>query len=387
MEPWLSYAALYVLAGCMLLRLERPPALRDVAFCLLNLLATYACFFAGGLELPGLCLYVGCVLLHYLLLAQLQAQPENNIFVVLAVGAPLLALLAVKLLLAGSVLGFSYLSFRLAYTAYEMAIGRVTMPQPWRYVGFALFPLTFPIGPINPYNNYSHSLARRGAAVAPYSRCLGRILVGILKCYIIGSVFKTMTFATYWDSNFYHNFTDFTVSSVCTALYIYFNFSGATDIMIGAAGLMGIRVAENFNNPFLSRNLAEFWTRNHITLANVARDIAYTPASLWLMRKTRGRFANSISAVCTILTFFIIGIWHGNEAGFALFGLMHGIGVAAVNWYGSLSRRFPPHVRARLRRPAFHALCVFATFMYVSYSTVFFGSDWRRLESIWFQLH
>ncbi|NBO18281.1 MAG: hypothetical protein EBV03_03470 [Proteobacteria bacterium] len=387
MEYWLNYAAIYVVASWLALHLLRGQRLRETVFCGLGLAATYACFFNEDGALPLLSAYVGFVLMHYLLLDYAHANPENRVAMVLSIASPLLALLLAKLIQPGRLAGFSYLTFRLAYTAYELYIGRIAMPQPLRYLGYAFFPLTFLIGPISPFANYDSSLQRAGAAFAPYSRCLGRILVGILKCYILAMLFKTLTFPNYWSSNYHHNFTDFTLSCISTALYIYFNFSGATDIMIGAAGLIGIRVAENFNNPFLSRNLAEFWTRNHITLAQVARDLAYTPLTLWLLRQTRGRYAGAINAGATILTFFIIGIWHGNEIGFACFGLMHGIGVAAVNIYGGLWRQFPQGLRAFTQTTPMRVLSTCLTFMYVSYSTVFFGSDLNRLQTIWFQLY
>ena len=388
MEAWIDIAAIYVLAACALLRLLRDVEMRDVAFCVLNILASYLCFFHGGLGIPGLCLYILFVLAHYLLLNQQADKPDNTDWAMFAMAAPLLALMFAKSMHIGGLLGFSYLSFRMTYTAYEIYIRRATLPPIWRYTGFALFPLTFLIGPINPYSNHSQSLlTQQGQPAAAYSRCLGRILVGILKCYILGSLFKTLTFANYWETAYQHNFSDFTISCISTALYIYFNFSGATDIMIGAAGLMGIRVAENFNNPFLSRNLAEFWTRNHITLANVARDMVYTPLTLWLMRLLKGNCALAVSTLATVATFFLIGIWHGNEEGFALFGLMHGVGVAAVNLYAAMARRFPPALKTAAESLPARLFCTALTFMYVSYSTVFFGTSWQQLETIWAQLY
>lgn len=385
METWLNYLAAFVIFVMALQRAALPRNVKELWFVAAAIACTYYSFFAGERHSEIFLSYAVFCLAHYVILMY-GSTPQNDWIFPFAIISPLVCLFLVKAEGAFAYAGLSYMAFRLSYLSHEMHIGRVALPAFERYLGFVFFPPTFLIGPISPYKLFHESMEAAGGLVAPYSRCLGRILVGIIKCYLLAVMFKAVSFELYWQPFYYHHFLDFTVTAVSTALYIYFNFSGACDIMIGAAGLMGIRVSENFNNPFLSRNLVEFWTRNHMTMTQLARDIFFTPLQLYCARATRGRAMWLITPAITIATFVLIGVWHGDQAGYALFGLMHGVGVVAVNAYLSLSRRFPPRVRQKLESRPARLASIFLTFMYVSYSTVFFGADWEQISKIFFQL-
>jgi D-alanyl-lipoteichoic acid acyltransferase DltB (MBOAT superfamily) len=121
-------------------------------------------------------------------------------------------------------------------------------------------------------------------------------------------------------------------------LYIYFNFSGYCDIVIGLGRLYGLRVPENFHKPFLSRNMIEFWTRWHITLGAWIKDYLYTPA----LRATLTWFPRTganLAFACYFLAFFVAGVWHGSSWNFVLYGLLQGLGVSAAKlWEMFLTR-------------------------------------------------
>ncbi len=384
MEWWLNIAAAYVAATYLFMFWCRSSSHRDSWLAFSGVLTTYGCFFYGAdhLHIAAFIfciLFVGC---FYLILLLFQDFP-NAPMSLLAIGGPMFLLAIFKLEYINFILGFSYLTFRAAYLAYEVHIRRLMVPSFTRYIGFMFFPLTFLIGPISPYTLYEESLNTPDLHRTPHSRCLGRILVGILKCYVYSQLFKTMSFYSYWQSNYEHNFLDFTISSISTALYIYFNFSGACDIMIGAAALLGIRVQENFNNPFLSRNLIEYWTRNHITLTQVVRDLIFTPGTLFFARLSRGRYMLFFTSIMSIFAFFIVGVWHGSELGYALFGLMHGIGVVCVRLYGIMLRHMSVKIQRAVNTPLARYIGIFMTFMYVSYSSALFGNSAATLRIIW----
>ncbi len=384
MEIWLNYVALYVAATCFLMLFRPNAQVKEIWFAFTGLGMTFLCFFNSGANIQYAAFGFTLIYLlgFYLLLAMYQDFPGLGM-TLLAMGGPIIFLGLLKLDSIEFILGFSYLTFRGAYLAYEMHIGRTRLPNILRYVGFMLFPLTFIIGPISPYKYFEESLTDPAKHRSPPSRCLGRIFVGIVKCYLYSQLFKTLSFYSYWQSYYEHNFLDFTISSIASALYIYFNFSGACDIMIGASALMGIYVQENFNNPFLSRNLPEFWTRNHITLTQVVRDVVFTPTLLFLARLSRGRHMLLITSLTTIFAFFVVGVWHGSQLGYALFGLAQGVGVVIVNIYGSYLRRAPARVQHWAASTPGRCLSTALTFMYVCYSTVFFGNDAKTLTAIW----
>ena len=94
-------------------------------------------------------------------------------------------------------------------------------------------------------------------------------------------------------------------------LYLYCNFSGYCDMAIGAAGLIGIPVAENFNNPFAARNVKDFWNRWHITLSSYMRDVVFAPLSKNLVRAMGPAYANHAIALTITVVFLLVGVWHG----------------------------------------------------------------------------
>jgi alginate O-acetyltransferase complex protein AlgI len=117
-------------------------------------------------------------------------------------------------------------------------------------------------------------------------------------------------------------------------IYLYYNFSGYTDIVIGVGNLFGKRYPENFNAPFSSFNFLEYWTRWHMSLSNWLRDYVYTPLVFFMMRRNRSkRLDPYLGVIGYFVTFFLIGIWHGSTVIFAIYGLLLGLGVSINKLY------------------------------------------------------
>ena len=95
---------------------------------------------------------------------------------------------------------------------------------------------------------------------------------------------------------------------------MYANFSGINDVSIGAAGLMGIAVKENFNRPYLSQSVTEMYTRWHMTLSEWMRDIVFFPLAAFLMRRATWLSRYQSSAVATMTVFILFGVWQAAQA-------------------------------------------------------------------------
>lgn len=383
MDPWINYAAVYVAILYAYLKWERNDKRKSYWLAFLNVLFTFFCFFGKESEFQWQA-FSSCIVLvvvFYAFLKHYKKYPYIFYFFP-AVMVPLSALVAMKMGYLPGILGFSYLVFRLVYLVYEVYLGRVRSPSFANYIGFAFFPLTFLVGPINPYSYYEKSLRQPDRNITPLPRSLGRVLIGILKCYIISELFRSLSFSVYWDTGYYHGITDFIISCIATTFYIYFNFSGICDIVIGAAGVLNIRVKENFNNPFLSHNLAEFWTRNHISLTQILREMFFTPGVLALGRLLGPRWSTFSVIVMTMVIFLIIGMWHGTGAGYVLFGLAHGLGVSVVTLYSLAWQRMSPRFQRFTQKPAMRFFSMALTFSYICLTGVFFGNDLGRLQDI-----
>lgn len=149
------------------------------------------------------------------------------------------------------------------------------------------------------------------------------------------------------------------------ALQIYADFSGYSDIAIGSALLLGFTVPQNFNAPYLSRDLPEFWRRWHITLSNWLRD--------YLFFTIAGPRARNIKIlyVASIITMLVGGLWHGPTWNFVIWGLLHGVGLVIVRMYENLKKRWKFIPRNRVTD-------IFAwilTFHFICFTWLFFRAE------------
>lgn len=144
---------------------------------------------------------------------------------------------------------------------------------------------------------------------------------------------------------------------ICAVFYsfqIYTDFAGYTYIAIGAAKLFGIDLIQNFESPYLSKNITEFWRRWHISLSSWLKDYVYIP----LGGNRKGILRKYIN---TMIVFILCGIWHGNGAQFLVWGILHGI-YSALDGY--TLKKCPSHILARI-----------LTFLAVSFAWIFFRAE------------
>jgi alginate O-acetyltransferase complex protein AlgI len=128
---------------------------------------------------------------------------------------------------------------------------------------------------------------------------------------------------------------------------LYFDFSGYTDMALGAARLIGFYLPENFNAPYLKTNLARFWQSWHITLSSWARDYVFLPLARTLRLRVEWLPANAVALTCHLTTMLVIGLWHGFAWTFVAWGIWHGVGLFVVKLWGDYRRprtlRRAPH--------------------------------------------
>jgi alginate O-acetyltransferase complex protein AlgI len=218
-------------------------------------------------------------------------------------------------------LGLSFLAFELVHFAVERKRGRITDVT---FGGFLAFALYFPCrvaGPIKRYPEFIAAVRAAQPSVATVHDGLLRVLLGVFKKVAIADVLGlTVREIAYVGSPLH------AIKIVLAySLEIFFDFSAYSDIAIGVSQMFGIRVPENFRNPYLSANIQEFWTRWHISLSTWVRDYVFVPLG-------RAAFATSlrdrplaIAVVSYLIAFVVVGAWHGLTANFILWGAYHGV--------------------------------------------------------------
>jgi D-alanyl-lipoteichoic acid acyltransferase DltB (MBOAT superfamily) len=212
-----------------------------------------------------------------------------------------------------------------------------------------------------------------------------RILVGAVKCLFIAPILNQLGYSEFLLDGHAHPRSDFPIAIVAYYLFLYCNFSGFCDIAVGACGMLGLPVSENFANPFGARNVKEFWNRWHITLSVWMRDVVFSPLSKSLVRLAGPSFANHAIAATILTVFLIVGVWHGVGWNFAVFGALHAMGVIANHYYGIFLRKklAKETLRAYMGNRLITALATAGTFCYVAFSLVFFANGPEALRDLW----
>lgn len=236
-------------------------------------------------------------------------------------------------------IGISYMAFRLTYLVQEVRNDVARMPSVAEYLSFAFFVPTLTIGPINPYREFQRSLDQPDRRETPRARSFLRILVGLTKYLFLANLFNQLSYSGLLLDGHRHPPIDLVLAVFAYSLYLYSNFSGYCDLAIGVSGLLGIRVVENFNDPFGARNLQEFWNRWHVSLSTYTRDLMFSPLSKALVRRFGPASADHLVAVSIFCVFLAVGVWHGAGWNHVIFGAWNGVGLVTVHYYTAMLKR------------------------------------------------
>lgn len=268
-----------------------------------------------------------------------------------------------KYLPAGAWLGGSYILFRLIHVSIEARKPDFPRVAFGDFVLYVLFPSTLVAGPIARLPEFAAQLPWRRPSAPDVGEAARRITVGIFKKFVLAD------FIAILPIDFAH--AGLSTPRMWASLYLFgfqlfFDFAGYSDIAIGTAALAGLRVPENFHAPYLKADIARFWQSWHATLSAWMRDYVFFPLGRTLRRRAPGIPGPAAVLACQVATMVLIGIWHGFFAGYALWGVWHGVGLFLNREW---SRRRPPPAGGALFR---RAGATFATFQFVMVGWVFF---------------
>ncbi len=232
-------------------------------------------------------------------------------------------------------LGISFYTFQAAGYLIDVYWEKVTPEEnPFRLLLFLSFFPQIIQGPIAFYSDLAGQLYQeRSFSGEDFYEGMRRILWGAFKKLVIADrLVKLVTFASGAEER---TGSLVVIGVLAYAVQLYTDFSGGIDIAAGIGRIFGIRMAENFRQPYFSRSLAEYWHRWHITLGNWVRTYVFYPLSIssfslrsgkWLKKKNLVHLSRVLpTGVCSLVTFLIIGIWHGRGSQYLLFGLFNGL--------------------------------------------------------------
>ena len=162
------------------------------------------------------------------------------------------------------------------------------------------------------------------------------------------------------------------------SIRIYYDFSGYSDIAIGLGRLFGIKVPENFNKPYIKRNLVQFWQNWHMTLTSWLREYLFMPLGKGLMSKVGAGHPWFVNSVCQVVTMAVVGIWHGSTFSFLIWGLYHGVGLALYRIYSDLLKKYGSEklLSWLSESKGVFYISMAVNFVFVSIGWVFFSFKW-----------
>jgi len=232
------------------------------------------------------------------------------------------------------------------------------------FLNYALFVTFFPqliAGPIVHHSEMMPQFASRWNLVKNYKNiAIGLFIfsIGLFKKVVIADSFAVWATAGF-DTSTTLNFFEAWATSLSYTFQLYFDFSGYTDMAIGAALLFNIKLPINFNSPYKALDIQDFWRRWHITLSRFLRDYIYIP----LGGNRKGSFRTYTNLLAT---FIIGGIWHGAGWTFVFWGFLHGIALVIHRFWKAIGFTIPK------------LLAWFITFNFINIAWVFFrAKEWE----------
>jgi len=215
-------------------------------------------------------------------------------------------------------IGISFFTFQ--SISYLVDVYRKEASYQKNPINLALYISLFPqliAGPIVRYQTIAHELSNRQVTIEGFAEGVRRFVIGLGKKVLIANVLGGLADQIISVPPTSLNSDAAWLGIIAYSLQIYFDFSGYSDMAIGLGKMLGFNFLENFNFPYISKSIKEFWRRWHISLSTWFRDYLYIP--LGGNRKSTGRTYLNL-----LIVFFITGLWHGASWNFVLWGLFHG---------------------------------------------------------------
>ena len=214
-------------------------------------------------------------------------------------------------------IGISFYTFQILSYVIDVYKGKVKVQK--SFLKLATYVMLFPqliAGPIVRYETIEDELDNRKCTVDGFAQGVRRFVIGLSKKVLIanmlGELCKVFTATTEKSVLFYWMF------AISYMLQIYFDFSAYSDMAIGLGKIFGFNFLENFNYPYISKSITEFWRRWHISLSSWFRDYVYIPLG--------GNRKGTLKQIRNILVVWMLtGIWHGASWNFVVWGLMFGV--------------------------------------------------------------
>ncbi|WP_041453561.1 MBOAT family O-acyltransferase [Anaeromyxobacter dehalogenans] len=281
--------------------------------------------------------------------------------------------------------GVSYFSFKAIHVVVETYRGTLGRVEALAFLNYMTFFPAFISGPINRFGDFSEQLASASPALGADLRAGGeRIVHGLFKKVVLVPLVMPYLLTNQARPLDQATLLDVATGLYAYALYFFFDFAGYTDLAIGGARIIGIRLPENFRQPFFQKNIRDLWTNWHMTLTSWLVDYVYWPTvrALRNLEYLRTRPV-LLSVIGMNVTFVSCGIWHGEAPHFVLWGAYHGLGISVLNVYQRQKKRIrAPRIQRWFASRYSRWLGTFATFNFFAAGLALFVLDLGQIRAL-----
>lgn len=267
-------------------------------------------------------------------------------------------------------LGISYVTFKSVQLIMEIRDGSIKEIKIGKLIQFISFFPTISSGPIDRYKRFvkdDKKVPTGGEYRELVLKAIHMIMLGFLYKYIIAYFIQVYAINPLQMN--LHGFTHMWLYMYAYSFYLFFDFAGYSLFAIALSYLYGIKTPPNFNKPFQSKNIKDFWNRWHMTLSFWFRDCIYMRSLFYMSRKKMFKSQLAMSNMAFFLNFFIMGVWHGLEVYYIIYGLYHAALFIGYGYYEKWRKNHPP----RWQNKWTNALSVVITFHFVTFGFLIFS--------------
>ena len=264
-------------------------------------------------------------------------------------------------------IGLSFHTFQAM--SYTIEVYRGNQKAERHFGIYSLYVMFYPqlvAGPIERPQNILHQFYEKHEfSYQNVTDGLKQMCWGFFKKIVIADRLAVLVNTVYGDLNNYSGIP-LIIATVFFTFQVYCDFSGYSDIAIGAARVMGFKLMTNFNRPLSATSISELWRRWHISLSSWINDYLYMPLSIYFRDWAKWGVMLSL-----VISFSIVGLWHGASWNFVIYGFINGLALC----YEVLTRKWRKKISKKIRPFIYNNLSKILTISFFSFSLIFFRAN------------
>ena len=285
---------------------------------------------------------IGFILYEYILVLIAQ-KTENKKFLKILVMLSILPLIINKIFAVTHLhllafIGISYMSFKTIQIMIEISDGLIKEKiSAVEYVQFLLFFPTVSSGPIDRSRRFMSDIKEKMPR-SEYLELAGEGIYRLILGLLYKVVFSTLSYHYLVGLTNHGAFMYSIKYMYLYTLYLFFDFAGYSLMAVGSSNILGIKTPMNFDKPFLSIDIKDFWNRWHITLSTWLRDFVFSRVFMEATKKKRFKKRLNTAVYAYMVNMLLMGFWHGLTISYIVYGFYHGLLMAGFEYYQKKSK-------------------------------------------------